>query len=281
MTTRTDIHRPAAPEFDPQAYDYFGAFDFRPEFGDGGHRIAVVNNLIDQGYRFGAPGGGKCGHCGTRIRYAALLGRADVKEMIYVGEQCLDNRFDLTKGEFDTLRLTGRLNRERTRKIEKIEALVTEHPLLADLTYPEILDNNFLVDVGFRFRDKGLLTDRQIEAVEKVLRAGIERRAQRVAEQVVRLEQAPNLVFLAEVGTKVEVTGTVRFRRYLDGQYGTTTLLVLDVETDNGPAIVKWFASKGLEVDRGDTVTLKATVKAQETYQGQKQTVITRGRIIE
>lgn len=30
--TRTDVHRPASPNFDPEAYEFRGVFDLRPEF---------------------------------------------------------------------------------------------------------------------------------------------------------------------------------------------------------------------------------------------------------
>jgi hypothetical protein len=278
--TRTDIHRPGALEFDPQAYEYRGAFDLQSQW-ENRPRVEAIGRLLDEGYKFGHGGGGQCGHCGTRIRYAALLARPDVKEFIYVGEQCLDNRFELAQDEFHALRLAGKLNRERSKKIEKIEALVQAHPLLADLTYPEALDSNFLTDVGQRFTDKGILSDRQVEAAERVLLAGIERRAKRVAEQAVRLEQAPTLVFLGEVGDKFQVTGKIRFRKYLDGFYGTTTLIILDVETEQGPAVVKWFASKCIEdIDKGQEITLKGTIKANEVYEGQKTSQVTRCKIL-
>lgn len=134
---RTDIHRPSAPEFDPEAYAFFGCFDLNPEWGDNGARIQLVNALLKEGYSFrGAPhGSGQCSHCGAHIRYAALMGHEPTKTLLYVGETCLDNRFEMTKAEFDRLRKAASLNRERTAKRDRIAALLAEHPVLVWASY--------------------------------------------------------------------------------------------------------------------------------------------------
>lgn len=138
--TRTDIHRPSAPEFDPQAYEFFGCFDLSPDPVFDAEEIrarrALVSSLVDQGWKFtSVHGSGQCGHCGARIRYAALMGHEPTKGLIWVGETCLDNRFSLTKGEFDRLRKNAMLNRERTAKAAKIAAVLAEHPALAYASY--------------------------------------------------------------------------------------------------------------------------------------------------
>lgn len=141
--TRTDIHRPSAPEFDPEGYDFFGCFDLATSARDytPDNRVQVVSGLVDQGYRFtSVHGSGQCGHCGARIRYGALMGHTATKGLIWVGETCLDNRFSLTKGEFDTLRKNAALNRDRLAKRDKIAALVEAHPALAYASYAHNID---------------------------------------------------------------------------------------------------------------------------------------------
>lgn len=140
MTRRTDIHRPSAPEFDPEAYEFFGCFDLNPDPMWGGAEIharrELVSSLVKQGWKFtSVHGSGQCGHCGARIRYAALMGHTATKGLIYVGETCLDNRFELTKSEFDRLRKEASLNRERSRKADRIAALIEEHPVLVWASY--------------------------------------------------------------------------------------------------------------------------------------------------
>jgi hypothetical protein len=135
--TRTDIHRPGSDEFDPENYDFFGCFDLNPEWGDNGDRMRTVNARVNEGWSFaGAPhGSGQCSHCGARIRYAALMGHRPTNTLLYIGETCLDNRFDLTKGEFQELRKTAALNRERSALAERREAFLAMYPEMVWLSY--------------------------------------------------------------------------------------------------------------------------------------------------
>src|SRR6202012_4048526 len=60
----------------------------------------------------------QCQHCGARLRYAALLKHEATKEILWVGETCLDNRFSgMTKAQFDHLRKTAMLAREAAAKL--------------------------------------------------------------------------------------------------------------------------------------------------------------------
>lgn len=132
MSTRTDIHRPSAPTFDPEAYDCWGVFDLTPEWGDCGDRQRTVNSAIDAGYRFAShQTGGQCGHCGAHLRYVALMIHEGSKEMIWVGETCLAGRFEsLTKAQFDQLRKTAKLDRERQAKLAAFQELCLDCPAL-------------------------------------------------------------------------------------------------------------------------------------------------------
>lgn len=135
--TRTDIHRPGSEDFDPENYDLHGVFDLNPEWGDGGERIRTVSALVDQGWSFaGAPhGSGQCSHCGAYIRYAALMGHVPTKTLLFIGETCLDNRFDLTKSEFQKLRKAASLNRERAALAERRDAFLADNPEMVWLSY--------------------------------------------------------------------------------------------------------------------------------------------------
>lgn len=232
--TRTDVHRPASPDFDPAAYELRGVWDLFPDYPAphmAAHRLATVNALVADGYRFGAGSHGRCGHCGTRIRYAALMARPDVREMIYVGETCLDERFSLTKGEFDALRKAAALNRERMAKADRIAAAVDAHPLLAWLTYPAVLWNSFLEDVGARFRRDGRLSDRQIEAVERAIVRDTERRAER--EVIAAREAAVRASGVLAPEGRVDVEGEVVSVKDREGYMGGTEWKMV-VRTDAG-----------------------------------------------
>jgi hypothetical protein len=133
--TRTDIHRPSAPEFDPETYIVRGFADFHPE--DGFRPVQVVSALVDEGYSFrGAPhGSGQCSHCGARLRYAALLSHEPTKTLLYVGETCLDNRFSATAAEFDAMRKAAAAKAEQTRLLGKAHEFYSQHPDMVILSY--------------------------------------------------------------------------------------------------------------------------------------------------
>lgn len=177
MATAT-IHSPSSQDFDPAAYTVVGCFDNRCHFSNLA-RLDAVAALSGDGYRLGAGGNSKCGHCGTHIRYSALLKREAAREFIFVGEQCLGNRFaDLTKEEFKKLRETARLNRERATLEERIDELLESHPVLQRLLNngDDVRSNAFLSDVRRKFADNGRLTDRQIAAVAAAFARGEQRK---------------------------------------------------------------------------------------------------------
>lgn len=143
--TRSDIHRPSAPEFDPEGYDCFGVFDLATGAADyvGPGPASTVSPLVDQGWSFrGAPhGSGQCSHCGTHIRYAALMGHAATKTLMYVGETCLDNRFALTQGEFQSLREQTAAKREQSRLLGKAHEFLAANPSMVYLSYAGNIGN--------------------------------------------------------------------------------------------------------------------------------------------
>jgi len=86
--------------------------------------------------------------------------------------------------------------------------------------------------------------------------------------------------WLGTVGAKLEVTGTVTTALSIATQFGNTMLVV--VETDDG-SLVKTFGSGRTlwGAERGQHVRISGTVKAHETYDGNKQTALSRCKIEE
>src|SRR6476469_2003661 len=118
--TRTDIHRPSAAEFDPEGYEFVGAFDLHPEDGTWADRVRVVSDLVNRGITFaGVHPTGQCDHCGAHIRYEGMLVHTAPRKIVTVGEQCLDNRFMGSADEFASLRAEAarkaKITRERNR----------------------------------------------------------------------------------------------------------------------------------------------------------------------
>lgn len=232
--TRTDIHRPGSDQFNPGDYRCRGVFDLE-EAHSVVVRTSLVAALVGAGYSFAdAPhGGGQCSHCGHwPLRYVALMSHEPTKTLMHVGETCLDNRFSLEKGEFAKLRKAAKLNRARSTKQIQRDALVTEHPELA-----ELLDDNstivygwgdFLPSLAEQFRSKGTLTERQINAAVKCITKGRERIARRQAEDARRAAAAQTLAPLP--AGRVEVIGRIKKVETRDGDFGLRTIMIVLAE---------------------------------------------------
>ena len=190
VTRRSDIHAPAAEGFDPAAYRLVGCFDSQCPISN--LELAETRGrLSGDGYSLGNGSNYNCGHCGSAIRYSALLVRDDCQEYIHVGEVCLDNRFKtLTKDELRRLRETARLNRERANFEERIDAAIEKHPILQRLLNNDqsVQGNSFLADVRRKLVEHGRLSDNQIWAVERVFKAE-EQRTQWATEKAERQAQ--------------------------------------------------------------------------------------------
>jgi hypothetical protein len=103
------------------------------------------------------------------------------------------------------------------------------------------------------------------------------RAIQRQVEREVKAARVQE--FIGQEGDKkVRTSGTVTTKRYIDGMYGTTTLI--EWLTDDG-LTAKWFASNPPEVAEGDRITVTGTIKKHDTYQDKfKSTVFTRCTLV-
>lgn len=273
---RTDIHRPGSPDFDPEAYDLLGVFDLNPDWPNPEatrHRIQLVNGLRERGYRIGAHGMGQCGHCGTPIRYAALMAREDVKQYIWVGETCLDNRFELTKAEFDALRKQGQLDRERQRLLTAFTALCEQYPALAYATYADNIEigierdfadlngqkvigrdtqhlgtspedhrlasgtsfhTGVLADIARKARRYGSVSEKQIQFVEKLV-SEIEGKVVAYRAKLAERATAPALPALTEGRQTIE--GVVTKLVWKDNDFGYGGSFKATVKLDSGQRV--------------------------------------------
>lgn len=84
---------------------------------------------------------------------------------------------------------------------------------------------------------------------------------------------------VGEVKQRLEMGVVVKAVRYIEGDYGTSTLYTMVDTTGN---VIKWFASSDKLGDQpGATAVIKATIKRHEDYNGAKITHITRAAVIE
>ncbi len=276
MTTkRTDIHRPSAPEFDPADYEFRGCYDLCPEYPDtfsGPERIRQVNVLIGEGYSFGnAPHGmGQCSHCGASIRYAALMTHPTTRTMLYIGETCLDNRFELSKGEFQALRTTAKLNRERRTKLERVETALAEMGADVRAAYDWAMQYDHCDDrtprelvIAHDIASKveyysQPLSEKQEEFLVKLYADYFAKQA----EQEERLRKIETGEIESCPTGKIEVTGEILTTKLVDTQFGSTVkMLVQDLR---GFKLWGTRPSAICEADRGTQVSFFATIEPKQ-----------------
>lgn len=242
---RTDVHAPASINFDPSLYTCYGCYDGCPGpfgFQELDEYRQQIQNLTSRGYTCGRGCKSICGHCGAGIRYFALLVRDDVKEFIHVGETCLDNRFSVeTAADFQALRKTAKLNRDRDERIGVLRQNLAIARLLDGGRTVE--ESVFLSDVRRKANDTGRLSDAQISAVERAF-ARVERQEQWERE---RREQAQRL---AAAGVRapegrVEVTGVVLSAKSHESRFGTSIKIV--IQSDDGWKV--WLTAPSSLVD--------------------------------
>jgi hypothetical protein len=105
--------------------------------------------------------------------------------------------------------------------------------------------------------------------------------ARHIEKTLIREKQAKvgeNSSHFGEVKTRYELEVTVAGIRYLEGDYGTTTLYTL-LDADGN--LFKWFATTDkLGEDEGARFVIKGTVKKHDEYNGTKQTVLTRCAVV-
>jgi len=282
MTKRTDIHRPSTPDFDPDSYKYIGVIDLNPfEFRDSDGRVEAVmdetdidfdevENLIKRGYQPAAHYGigeitpdfivdriyedmNNCGHCGSRLRFAAVMAHEQSMEFIVVGQDCLTNRFnEMSAADFKALRDAATKAAQESKKAEQRAALIAEHPELAGAAESS---NSFIQDVMRKFYRYGDLSDRQIAAVKTALVRDAER-AEREAVWATEAELAAD----APTG-KITVTGEILSLKSQETMFGSTLKMI--VKTEAGWKLWVTVPSSIMGTNdalTGKTVTLTATV---------------------
>ena len=126
--------------------------------------------------------------------------------------------------------------------------------------------NDFLRDMAYNLANWGNLTARQLEAVESAFAV------------IDRTEAArANSQHLGAVGDKVTLTITVERVIVLESQFGTNYITIARDEQGNA-VTYKGRTDIG---NKGDVNTIKASVKEHTVYNGIKQTVVQRPKLVE
>lgn len=155
--------------------------------------------------------------------------------------------------------------RREAKAVKVLNENLAKYPGLAEVMERKDLPA-FAEDILFKAR-RYPLTEKQVAAV---LRAAAD-----AYERIERDAERATKNWIAEVGDKVEVEVTVVFKRTIDTQFGVAVLVLF--ETEAGDVLKTFGTARWLwDIEKGDKILLKGTVKDLETYEGLKQTVLTR-----
>lgn len=133
----------------------------------------------------------------------------------------------------------------------------------------DMSDYEYNLSVAMRF---GLVTSKTYGLLASIIPVAIRQQGQELQRRQFA-NIAKDSKHFGTVKGKVEIKATILDVRYLEGQYGTTTMIKM-ATTDGNVAV--WFASGSKDVKVGAEIALKGTIKAHTEFNGTKQTVMTR-----
>jgi hypothetical protein len=239
MTTRSDVHSPS--NLITENYDYIGCLDTRPREDDGwdggwsdlvyGRTPEEVDAISTALYHFN----GRCTHCSTYIRWAAILQYKPTGEYIFAGLDCLDNRFSRSTADFQRLKKAAELDRQAQRIKGLCRVFAEKNPDLAWMASGDIPEwirwNNFIVDMSVKLRKYGELSEKQISAartsIEKA-RVKHQEYLQRQADREAEKAAAPH----ANVPTgRINICGVVVSVKEVEDHYAPQSRYSDDVPT--------------------------------------------------
>lgn len=234
-------------------------------------------------------GGGVCDYCGTGIRWEFWIkGSIAGAKQFKVGCDCVAktgwgiDRFLEVRAEHTRARRQAGVQKRRDARKAQIEAeraQRTAQRLEATQAWRDANsalvarleaykgDNEFLRGSAQNLAHWGNLTARQVEAVESCFAV------------IDRLEAArANSQFVGNVGDKVTLTITVERIVVIKSEfYGDNYITIAYDEAGN----VYTYKGKSNIGRKGETSTIKASIKAHVEYNGVKQTAIQRPKILE
>lgn len=226
---------------------------------------------------------GTCDHCGAWFKFGMIYRHTSGVSCV-VGHTCADK--SLSVSDRYTLVLNrARAKVEATAKAAKAKAAAIKQAVEGGFEWLYNVEHadRILNDIASKGRHYGGLTVRQIEFVKSIhsgehAKTVASREAAAKARAEAREAEKAASNYMGEVGKPLTLSLevlAVRERTYTDVWPARTVYWHL-MRTAEGN-VVTYRGSVQLG-DRGDRVSMKATVKAHEEYQGTKQTVVQRPR---
>jgi hypothetical protein len=236
--------------------------------------------------------GGCCDYCGTGIRWEFWIkGSVAGAKQFKVGCDCVAktgwgiDRFLEVRAEHTKARRkegaekrAAKAREQRKAWIEEqhaaraveraaaTEAWRKENSALAARLDAYTGENDFLRSMIERLGYWGTLSDKQTEAAESCFAVLDRKEAARLTSQ-----------HIGNVGDKVTLTITIDRIVVIEGHYGTN---YINIARDQHGNVVTYKGQTDIGL-KGETTTVKATVKEHTLYDGVKQTIIQRPKVLE
>lgn len=259
--TRTDVHSPK--NIIMEDYEFVACFDTGLiGYLSSSYDIEIAQKVSETNIDRGM---GQCHHCGSRMRYTAVVEHVPTGDYIAIGETCLDNRFSLATNEFQKMRKAAALEAGKHKIKKAIDAFVIAHPALSFLDARRneqapvaSEDNNFLQSLGHQLNRNGSLTERQIDAAHATLAKDAERAAQKAARDTAEASKPA----AGPVPTgRVVVRGVVVGLKHTETQWGDTYKMM--VELGNGSKVYVSVPA-AIDPEREDCVEFTCTITASD-----------------
>lgn len=230
-------------------------------------------------------GCGTCNYCGTAIMHNFIIQSSDYRRFV-VGSDCVAKTGDAglikaVRGERAKMLKAQRVAARTVKFEERAAARKRQIEAQAEAFKVHNVDlikaaegstNPFVRDVMDRALAGGYVSDRAITAVKSAL--------ERDAKDAATLRISEHV---GEVGKrqtfKVTVDRVASFERPAFGSLSYETCWIITMRDEAGRAIVSKTAN--FRAEKGEVLTIKATVKAHDEYKGEKQTVVQRIKVLE
>lgn len=136
----------------------------------------------------------------------------------------------------------------------------------------ESYKDGFLGSLAAAYDKYGKLSEKQVLAVRNSIEKSKARRAEWASEKAALDAQRTHL---GVVGEKIDLVVTLRKAISIESQFGTSFIFIMEDAAKN-LVIYKGNGSAFYDVQDGDTITIRATVKDHGVRDGVKQTIIQR-----
>jgi hypothetical protein len=270
---RTDIHRPSQIQTDAYiliGFKYVGPSDFGFICDD---RIAIAQHLKQTGGRYSHHDhGGTCGVCGAYAHTLGVFWHQATNTYINAGEDC---SYKLDAGEdiaFRAFKKRVAAGLETARGKLRAQKVLADNGLSAAWEiYQGTADQweeNTIRDIVGKLIQYGDLSEKQVGFVVKLL-AKIPARD---AEKAARAAANAGSQHVGTVGKREKFTLNIDWVKSFESAFGF--IQIHGLRDDAGNIVI--YKGSTVLGEKGQQITVKATVKAHGDREGVKQTVISR-----